>query len=328
MMKKFFFIQVIVLFFLSGCGSLFESYSKKIVILYPIAHPSLENIKEAFKITVAKKFPEEKIQFIEYNGSGNRLLMHQQSEQAILQKPDLIFAIATSSAGLITAASLRYESQIPLVCGAADIELITVNGKLPAHTACVFDLEDYEKQLDLLSVIRPACKHLMIVYDQNATKNQHDLDRFIMPLADKKNITVSTLPVGSVDEMHKKVPLFLQSTPDVDAIMIFKDSLIVSGIEILVKVCNEKGITLYTSDIDSVARGAAAGFGVEEAMTGIESGKLACHMLVDLKKEYEPVIVKSDILLINPETMQQQGLSVTDEQLKKTELGYQFIDTK
>jgi putative ABC transport system substrate-binding protein len=308
-----------------GCSSLFNSnnHAKKVIILYPISHPSLEKIKEGFKATL-NSTNDQKYEFVEYNGSGNRSLMHQQTEQAFALDPTLIFAIASSSAALVTATALKKQATIPLVCGAADIELLKINGELPKCMGVVSDEEDYEKQLNLLKMIRPSLQTIGIVYDQNSSKNETDLKKYLHPLAKKHHLQLLELPVTSTQEMQKKAALFLESNK-IDVLMIFKDSMVVSGLEILVKLCNDHHVTLYTSDLDSVARGAAAGFGLEEITTGIESGKLAQQMLADPTKKPDHLLLKSEILLINKKTMHAQGLYIPDSFLKETELGTQFI---
>jgi putative ABC transport system substrate-binding protein len=305
-----------------GCQSLYTPENGiKVAILYPISHPSLEKIKEAFKEKLVAEY-KKPITFIDYNGSANRMLMHQQTEQALAQNPDLIFAVASSSAAMLVSSALKQKSQTPIVCGAADIELLQVHGKLPPHVACVTDIEEYAEQLRLLKDLRPSLKKLLIVHDQNCAKYERDLTHHIKPIAARMGIELVIVPVNSAQEINQKIPL---SIAGVDAIMIFKDSMVVSALETLVKICSNNGITLYTSDLDSVARGAAAGFGLEEAETGRISGKIAAQILHNKITKFVPVILKPDALLINRTTMHSQGLSITQAQLKDTARGTEYI---
>lgn len=292
----------------------------EVAIIYPLEHPSLEKIRIAFEEKLSLKTENKlSIHFTYYNGSGNRLLMNQQVEQAFAKKPDLIFSISTISASMILAALQKNHATMPIICGAADIDLLEESGPLPHNLSVVSDVEDYPKQLKLLKKIKPSAQKLLVVYDQGAAKYQRDLKNLFEPAALKENIELLTLPINLPQEIGQKIPLKMDG---VDGIMIFKDSTVVSAIESLVKAANFHKVPLYASDLDSVAKGAALGFGIEEEKTGEESGALAARVLLREEELFsQKIFLKPQMLLINTSAASMQGLSIPEDALKESPMG-------
>jgi putative ABC transport system substrate-binding protein len=99
------------------------------------------------------------------------------------------------------------------------------------------------------------------------------------------------------------------------AILFFKDNTVVSGLDVLVKLCNKQGIPLLASDLDSVDRGAALGFGVFEYDFGAEGAKKA---LLILKEGRAPSTVPTTPcddfkLRVNASAFAKQGLQIEPE---------------
>jgi len=65
----------------------------------------------------------------------------------------------------------------------------------------------------------------------------------------------------------------------VQAIHILYDPTVVAGFDAIVKVCNEKKIPLFASDVESVPRGAIAAYGVNFFSIGYSAGKRAVRVL-------------------------------------------------
>ncbi len=72
---------------------------------------------------------------------------------------------------------------------------------------------------------------------------------------------------------------FLPLCPS-DALIVLKDNTIVSGLDVLVKLCDRHRIPLMASDLDSPDRGAAFGYGVYEIDFGIEGANKALQILI------------------------------------------------
>ena len=106
----------------------------------------------------------------------------------------------------------------------------------------------------------------------------------------------------------------------VQAIHITYDATAVSGMEAIVKVCNEKKIPLFTSDVESVSGGAIAAYGVNFFLIGYSAGKKATRIL----KGEEP----GDIpwgrvdrfsLVVNEKAAKAQGVIIPLDLLKKSD---------
>jgi putative ABC transport system substrate-binding protein len=106
----------------------------------------------------------------------------------------------------------------------------------------------------------------------------------------------------------------------VQAIHITYDTTAVSGMEAIVRVCNEKKIPLFTSDVESVCGGAIAAYGVNFFLIGYSAGRKAVRIL----KGEEP----GDIpwgrvdrfsLAVNEKAAKAQGVIIPPDLLKKSD---------
>jgi putative tryptophan/tyrosine transport system substrate-binding protein len=95
--------------------------------------------------------------------------------------------------------------------------------------------------------------------------------------------------------------------------MVLKDNTVVSGLDVLVKLCNQFQIPLMASDLDSPDKGAAFGFGVYEVEFGTEAAKKALQILNEGESPGQiPVTPVSNFdLRINQEAAQKQGIDPT-----------------
>lgn len=283
-----------------------------IAIVLPCMHPSLEKIQQGFIDTI-KKTMGESVTFCIYNGNGNRQLLLAQA-QAIFTKPfDLLFPITTVPAQLLKELSARYKPDIPIVYGAVSYplqaELVKSLETSGNNLTGIVDTVPAKEQLDILFALRPSIKNILIVYDAThpgfALQGVPDLER-IITIRGRRS---TRLEIFNVNEVYEKVRSHIATC---NAIVILKDNTVVSALDALVKLCNQSHVTLMTSDLDSVDRGAALGFGVSEYDLGVASAHKAIKILCDNKKpkDIASSCAENFHLKINKKTLSLQGLSI------------------
>ena len=320
--KLIFFISIIALIgslflgitFLKKPGQSMISDNKainspvKIAILQPVSHPSLEQIKLGFKAYLEEQY-HAPIEYKEYNGNGNGTLMRAQAEEAVNSEPTLIFTIATSPAMLIKELTIRKNKLIPVVCGAAAQEKVMPAHEKITHMTGTDDMVVQEEQLSLLKQLKPEAANILLLYDGNSPgleKSMNDLEKY----STEFGFATKKLPIYALHEISQKIAPFIN---DVDTILVLKDNLLVSGLDILVKRCNQHGITLMASDLDSVDRGAALGFGVSEYEIGIQSAEQALEILTHPNQAVSQIpfkIITNAKLKINKEAAKLQGIKI------------------
>ncbi len=286
-----------------------SDHQYRIAILTPVTHPALEEIENGFKEQlVSAKVP---CIFTTYNANGNQALMRSQVEEILQEKYDLIFTVATHATKLMKEVSIKKQITTPIVFGAVcepvQLDLIKDKQSSGNHLTGTTEEDDYQKQIALLFQIKPSIKNLLLVYDpkQGAGKEQAKLT--VEKLLQERGVTVTIVEVFTSNEIQQKVHPLMQG---LEVVMIFKDNTVVPAVDGLIKLCERYGVTLFTTDLASVDKGAVLGYGVYESSFGTEAAKLATQILVDKKTPSQlPIVVVSDFhLRVNTKAMEKQGL--------------------
>ncbi len=287
------------------------AHQYQVAILTPVTHPALEQIENGFKDQLTNaKVP---CVFTTYNANGNQALMRSQVEEILHKKYDLIFTVATHATKLMKEVSTKKQITTPIVFGAVNepVQLDLVKSKESSgnHLTGTTEEDDYPKQISLLFQLKPNIKNLLLVYDstQGAGKDKAKLE--VEKLLQARGVNVKTVEVFNSQEINQKVHGLMDG---LDVVMILKDNTVVPAIDALIKLCERYGVTLFSTDLDSVDKGAALGFGVHESSFGIDAAKLAEKILVGKKTPSQlPIIVVDDYhLKVNSKAIDKQGLKL------------------
>lgn len=100
----------------------------------------------------------------------------------------------------------------------------------------------------------------------------------------------------------------------VDALYITLDNTVVSGVDTILKVANDKKIPFFSSDRDTVEKGAFATVGFKYYDHGYQVGQMAAEILKNGKKPAEMKVTVPDKLdvILNLKAAKDQGIDVTD----------------
>jgi putative ABC transport system substrate-binding protein len=106
----------------------------------------------------------------------------------------------------------------------------------------------------------------------------------------------------------------------VQAFHVIYDDTVLSSLEGIVMICNEKKVALFTSDLESVPKGALAAYGLNFFTIGYSAGKRAARIL---KGENPGQIPWGRIerlhLVVNEKAARAQGVIVSPEFLKRSD---------
>jgi putative ABC transport system substrate-binding protein len=106
----------------------------------------------------------------------------------------------------------------------------------------------------------------------------------------------------------------------IDAMTITSDNTAVADFASIVQVCNDKKIPLFAGDVDSVAGGAVAAYGLDYYLVGYSAGKKAALILKGTKPGDIPWgPVEKFSLVINQKAAALQGVTLTPEFLGKAD---------
>ena len=100
-----------------------------------------------------------------------------------------------------------------------------------------------------------------------------------------------------------------------DVIFIVTDNTVVSALESVVQVANEKDIPLFVGELDSVDRGGFAAYGFSYEDIGYEAGVMAAQILKGEKQPSElPAQYPQNLkLVINKKAAEEMNIELKDE---------------
>jgi putative ABC transport system substrate-binding protein len=251
----------------------------KIAILTPTTHPSLEQIEKGFVDTMVKE-GHQKFTFKTYNALGNKTLMRSEAEEIALGDYDLVFTVATQSTRTMKEVFEKKKLSTPIVFTAVPfplkLNLIDSEASSGNQLTGVKETTDFAKELEFL---RGKAKSVLLVYDPSSYSLAYDKDEIEIILK-SMGIRLKTVEIFKTNEILMKTAPFIE---EVDAVLVIKDNTVVSGLDALVKLCDQKGKLLIASDLDSADRGVALAYGVSELIYGEEAAKKALLILEDKK---------------------------------------------
>ncbi|HLB52404.1 MAG TPA: ABC transporter substrate-binding protein [Chlamydiales bacterium] len=289
-----------------------ENKKISIAILTPVTHPSLEQIEKGFKETVETTSPG-KYQFVTYNAQGNKILMRGEIEEIAQKRYPLVFTIGTLSSQMTKEVFTKKGLDTPIVftcvndpVGASIVQSEQSPG---GHITGVKELVDFRKELDLVLHYKPDIHRVLLVLNPMEPGIAKDSEN-VRTILKEKGIELITVEVFQTNEFMTKVSPFMKKA---DAVLVLKDNTVVSGLDPLIKLCNQYHIPLMASDLDSPDRGTAFGYGVHEVEFGIEGAKKALHILNDhVAPGSIPVTPVSKFLFkVNQEAATTQGISLS-----------------
>ncbi|MCP3738378.1 ABC transporter substrate binding protein [Rossellomorea sp. BNER] len=306
---------------LAGCGSeqgsgSTEKEDKKYVIgaTQILEHPSLDAAFKGFKKALEDEgFKEgENVEYDFQNAQNDQSNAQTIANNFVGDKVDLIFANSTPSA----LSALNATKEIPIVftsvtdpVGAGLVKALdepgkNITGTSDTHPEAISNTVNF--MIDEIGV-----KKIGIVYNSGEQNSVVQVEE-VKKIAKDKGAEVVTASVATSADVKQAAESLVGR---VDAIYMPTDNTVVSAIESLIGIANEKDIPLFAGDLDSMERGAVAASGFNYEDLGYQTGLMAAQILKGEKKPSELDIEypKDFTLVINKEAAEKQGIEVKEE---------------
>ena len=297
---------------------------KKVVIGVTkiVAHAALDADEKGFEAGLASGGFKEgvNITYDRQNAQGDMAKAQAIAQKFIDQKVDLIHAIATPT----TQAVQKLVKNIPVVfssitdpVSAGIVPKDSAPGKKTGtNVTGVSDQWPVALQMQTYAKIVPNAKRWGTIYNP-AEANSVTHVEAMREAMKKLGLTLIEAKVTSGKEVAQAAASLVGK---VDVITITSDNTAVAEFDAIVKVCNEKKIPLFAGDVDSVARGATAAYGLDYYLVGYSAGKKAALILKGSKPGDIPWgPVEKFSMVINQKAAEAQGVTLTPELLKKAD---------
>jgi putative tryptophan/tyrosine transport system substrate-binding protein len=287
------------------------------------AHPSLDAATDGFiKALEDQGFKEGDnvtfdIQDAQFDMNNTQTI----ATNFVGDKVDLIFANATPSA----VSALNATKEIPIV-------FTSVTDPVGAGLVTAFDQpgenitgttdnhpDATKTTIDFITK-EIAAKNIGVVYNSGEQNSEVQV-KAVEEFASANGASLVTTSVATSAEVKQATESLVGR---VDAIYIPTDNTVVSALESVISVANDKKIPLFVGELDSLKKGAVAASGFDYFDLGYDTGLMAAQILKGEKKPSEiPVgLPKTLTMVINKKGAAAQGVEIKPEWENNAE----FID--
>lgn len=318
------------LLLLTACGSggeengSKEENEKKVVkigITQIVEHPSLDAAREGFIAALKDAgYEDGKNLKIDYqNAQGDMNNNMSIAQNLVANDNDLILAIATASAQ----AAVQSTKEIPILftaitdpVGAKLVESMdkpggNVTGTSDTHPDAI------KNTIVKIKEFFPEAKTVGMIYNSGEPNSVVNVEN-----ANKAIKEVGLKPVETTVSTSSEVKQAAESLVGrADVLYIPKDNTVVSALESVIKVANDKDIPTFVGESDSVERGTFAAYGFDYHDLGYKTGEMAVEILEGKKPSDIPVEYPDSLeLVINKKAAEEEGIKLTDDMLKDAKI--------
>jgi putative ABC transport system substrate-binding protein len=266
-------------------------FKEKIHVLYDRQNAQGDLTKAQ---TIARKFHVEKFDLIHTIGSANSRTIVK-----LIDDIPVVFSSVTHpvEAGLVPKKSLPGTKTGTKVTGVTHRWPVSLQFEM--YTQCLPKAKKWG------TIYHPGDPHTLVLIKEmreSAKRMGMELTEAVIS-ASEETLQASSFLVGKVQALY-----------------ITYDDTVLSSIDAIVKACNEKKVPLFTSDLESVAKGAVAAYGLNFSLIGYSAGKRAARIL----KGEEPGNIpwgriEKLHLVVNEKAAKAQGVILSPELLKRSD---------
>ena len=309
---------------LSGCGG--DGAGDKVYkvgISQIVTHPALDATREGIIEGMAQAgYKEgENVEYDYQTSEGDMSLVASIAQKFVSDKVDAIVSIATPDSQASVSATKG--SEIPVVFSAITDPVgaglvVDWESHPDENVTGVSDMISVADDVELILKIVPGVKKLGTLYNAGESNSVFLTDK-LLEACDAEGIEVVEATVSTTADVLSAAQSLVGK---VDAIWVGTDNTVVTGLEALIKVCEDKQIPLFPSYDPSIERGGIAAWGFDYFDIGVQTGKMLAKVLKagDASKI---AVEKGEIIFLSVNTAAAARMGVTipqdviDEATKK-----------
>lgn len=292
-----------------------ETKTYKIAVSQYVEHPSLDatydGIIAALKDAGIEEGKNLKIDF--ENAQADQANNLSIAQKIASEKNDLVIGIATPPAQALVQA---IKNDTPILFAAVtdplDAKVVTNLEHPGGNVSGASDTnpEAITRLMDFIATQFPNVKKLGLIINEGEPNAVVMADKAKAAL-DKHGIELVKAPITNTSEVKQAAQSLVGRA---DALYITLDNSVVSGVDSIIQVANENKLPFFSSDRDTVEKGAVATVGFKYYDHGYQVGQMAVDVLKNGKKIGDlPVTVQQKLdVILNLKAAAAQGVEVTD----------------
>lgn len=252
---------------------------KVVAITQIVQHPSLDKIRQGVIDALASQgFKEgQNLKLIYENAQGNISIATQIAQSFVGENPDAIVAITTPSAQAVL--SVAKGTGIPIVYGAVTdpvgAKLISSLKTPSSQVTGTYDQPPAKEQIALIQQFLPHAQKIGIIYNPGEVNNVFQVG-LMKKAAQKRGLTVIESTASKSADIANVAHFIARK---VDAILLPNDNTVIASLESIIRAANEAKIPVFTSDPESIERGAVAAVAFDQYKIGLQTGEIVADIL-------------------------------------------------
>lgn len=295
-----------------------DTKTYKIAISQYVEHPSLDATREgilaALKDAGLIEGENLKVDFENAQAdSANNLSI---AQKIAGDSNDLVLAIATPSAQSVVQAISKTSKDTPILFAAVtdpvDAKLVTDLEHPGGYVSGASDTnpEAITRLMNFIATQLPDVKKIGLVINEGE-QNAVVMADIAKKELDKHGIELIKAGITNTSEVKQAAESLIGR---VDAFYITLDNTVVSGVDSIIQTANDKKIPFFSSDRDTVEKGAFATVGFKYYDHGYQVGQMAVEILKNGKKPGDMKVTMQEKLdlILNLKAAEAQGVEVTD----------------
>lgn len=281
-----------------------------------VSHPSLDAVFEGVKEGLAEAgyVEGENLELEFQNPQGDQQTLTSIANTYASGDHDYFVAIATPPAQALSQVITDRPIVFASVTDPVAAGLVASMEKPGGNVTGTSDQIPADRQLERLRELVPDLKTIGIVYTSSEV-NAEIQAKMMTEAAAAHNIEVTTAAVINSSEVAQAA-----ESLDVDAYYVGNDNNVVSAIESMVQVAEKNQRLLFTSDADSVDRGAAATLATDYKAQGKQTARLLVTVIEGADISATPVEIQESLeFTVNPEAAKRMGIEIPQQILDQAD---------
>lgn len=297
-----------------SAGGATEGKTYTIAISQIVEHPSLDATRQGFLDALKEAGIEEgKNLKVEFDSAQDDPTNNLSIAQKIAgNKVDLALGISTPSAQALVENVKDAPVLFAAVTDPVASKIVASMDKPGGNVSGASDTNP-EASVQLMNFIAsdfPNVKTVGMIINEGESNAVIMADKAEEALS-KHGIKLVKAPVTNTSEVKQAAESLVGKA---DALFIALDNRVVSGVDAIIEVANSNKIPFFSSDRDTVEKGAFATVGFKYYDHGFQVGQMAAEVLKDGKNPGDmPVKMQEKLdLILNLKAADAQGITVTD----------------
>ncbi|HQK82911.1 MAG TPA: ABC transporter substrate-binding protein [Atribacter sp.] len=311
-MRKILFFTLLVLLSIGLVLPATAAEPIKIGIMQIVDHPALNATRDGVRDVLQEVYgyvPDQDIIYDMQSAQGDVATANTIARKFVSDQVDVIVSIATPT----SQAAANATKEIPIVFSAVtdpvSAGLVKDLNKPGGNVTGVSDMTPVDRQVEMLKYVFPDAKNLGTVYNAGEVNSvvTNDLakvacEKYGMSLIEATVSTSADVAIATQSLVGK-----------VDAIYVSTDNTVVSALETVIKVCQDKKIPLILADPTTLEKGATMALGFDYYLHGRQTGDMVARILKGEKPSDIPVeFANKLVLMVNSKNLEILGVQADD----------------